>query len=337
MTLELGGKSPVLVFPDADLDRAARGIGQGIFGNAGQMCWAASRLAVHESIRDALMERLKKIAEATKLGPGLEEGAEMGPVVSREQEARVLEFIETARQDGGKVVAGGGKASDPRLAAGNFVLPTVVADLPAASRVVREEIFGPVLAAVSFSDADDAVRIANDTTYGLFASVWTRDLAHGTHDRSAAGSGHGLCERASDHLPADAVRRVQAERGRVRAGAPGGGELHPAKERPRQPRRPEAQGVDRAGHPPYRSGHSPPERAAGGHRSHLVRTKPQKPPRSLDRAHGHGRTRLLGELPGTAERPCARAPRSAASAARARPFPRRSSPAPPRPFGAASE
>lgn len=101
----------------------------------------------------------------------------MGPVVSREQEARVLEFIETARHDGGKVVAGGGKASDPRLAAGNFVLPTVVADLPAASRVVREEIFGPVLAAVSFSDADDAVRIANDTAYGLFASVWTRDLA----------------------------------------------------------------------------------------------------------------------------------------------------------------
>ncbi len=177
VTLELGGKSPVLVFPDADLDRAARGIGQGIFGNAGQMCWAASRLAVHESVRDALMERLKKIAEATKVGPGLEDGAEMGPVVSREQEARVLEFIETARHDGGKVVAGGGKASDPRLAAGNFVLPTVVADLPAASRVVREEIFGPVLAAVSFSDADDAVRIANDTAYGLFASVWTRDLA----------------------------------------------------------------------------------------------------------------------------------------------------------------
>ncbi len=177
VTLELGGKSPVLVFPDADLDRATRGIALGIFGNAGQMCWAASRLAVHESVRDALFERLRKIAEATKLGPGTEDGVEMGPVVSRDQEARILEYIDAARQEGGKVVAGGGRASDPRLAAGNFVLPTVVADLPASSRAGREEIFGPVLSAVSFTDTDDAVRIANDTTYGLFASVWTRDLA----------------------------------------------------------------------------------------------------------------------------------------------------------------
>jgi aldehyde dehydrogenase (NAD+) len=177
VTLELGGKSPVVVFPDADLERAAKGVALGIFGNAGQMCWAASRLIIHESVRDPFLARLKQIAEATKLGPGLDEGVEMGPVVSREQADRIVEYIGFARTDGGTVVAGGGRADDPKLAQGNFVRPTIVADVPPTSRAVREEIFGPVLSASTFGDPDDAVRLANDTTYGLFASVWTRDLA----------------------------------------------------------------------------------------------------------------------------------------------------------------
>jgi aldehyde dehydrogenase (NAD+) len=177
VTLELGGKSPVVVFPDADLDRAARGVAFGIFGNAGQMCWAASRLIVHESVRTALLERLTQIATATKLGPGVEDGAEMGPVVSREQADRIVEYIGVAQSDGGTVIAGGGRATDPKLAQGNFVLPTIVADVPPTSRAVREEIFGPVLATATFREPDEAVRLANDTTYGLFASVWTRDLA----------------------------------------------------------------------------------------------------------------------------------------------------------------
>jgi len=188
-TLELGGKSPVIVFPDADLERAAKGIAYGIFGNAGQMCWAASRLIVHESVRAPLLERLRPIAEAMRLGPGLEEGVDMGPLVSRDQAARVLEYIEAALSEGGKVLAGGRRAPDPKLADGNFVLPTVLTEVPPASRAVREEIFGPVLATFSFTDTEEAIRIANDTRYGLFAALWTRDLvtAHSTARRLEAG------------------------------------------------------------------------------------------------------------------------------------------------------
>ncbi len=176
-TLELGGKSPVVVLPDADLDRAARAVASGIFGNAGQMCWAASRLFVHESIAEPFLAKVRQLAEALKLGPGTEEGVEMGPLVSREQERRVLGYVDLAREDGGKVLTGGAKPSDPRLAPGNFVLPTVLQDVPTTSRAVREEIFGPVLAATSFREVDDAVRLANATRFGLFAAVWTRDLA----------------------------------------------------------------------------------------------------------------------------------------------------------------
>jgi aldehyde dehydrogenase (NAD+) len=176
-TLELGGKGPVVVFPDADVERAAKAIGYGIFGNAGQMCWAASRLLVHESIRADLVERVRRIADGLKVGPGLEDGVEMGPLVSHEQAERVLEYVAVARADGGTVVAGGSRPPDTRLSAGHFVRPTVVVDVPRDSRAVREEIFGPVLSVAPFADADGAVALANDTPYGLLAALWTRDLA----------------------------------------------------------------------------------------------------------------------------------------------------------------
>ena len=177
LTLELGGKGPAVVFPDADLERAAKGIGYGIFGNAGQMCWAASRLFVHESIRGPFVEKVRAIADGLKLGPGIEDGVEMGPLVSRDQAEHVLEYVEDARSRGGRVIAGGSKVADPPLADGNFVRPTVLSDVPADARAVREEIFGPVLSVAGFSDVDDAVRQANDTSYGLLGTVWTRDLA----------------------------------------------------------------------------------------------------------------------------------------------------------------
>jgi aldehyde dehydrogenase (NAD+) len=185
LTLELGGKGPVIVLPDADVDRAAKAIGYGIFGNAGQMCWAASRLLVHESVREPLVEKVRAIADRMKLGPGVQDGVEMGPLVSREQAAHVLEYVEDARTSGGQVIAGGSRPSDAALQAGNFVRPTVLADVPPTSRAVREEIFGPVLCVASFHDVDEAVRLANDTPYGLLAALWTRDL----------GSAHSVARR----------------------------------------------------------------------------------------------------------------------------------------------
>lgn len=189
VTLELGGKGPVVVFPDADLERASRGIGYGIFQNAGQMCWAASRLIVHESVRDALLERLRAIAERLRLGPGIADGVEMGPLVSPEQAERVLRYVAVAREDGGRLVTGGEKAKEPPLAAGNFVRPTILTDVPGSSRAVREEIFGPVLTVASFSDPEEAVALANDTAYGLLSALWTRDLgtAHSVARRIESG------------------------------------------------------------------------------------------------------------------------------------------------------
>ncbi|MFZ1023851.1 MAG: aldehyde dehydrogenase family protein [Thermoplasmata archaeon] len=176
-TLELGGKSPVIVFPDADLDRAARGVSFGVFGNAGQMCWAASRLIVAESVKVPLLEKVTTIANGLKLGPGTNEAIDMGPLVSRDQADRVRGYIDAAGPEGGTILCGGSPISDPSLSEGNFIRPTVIRDLPSSSRVVREEIFGPVLSVQSFASTDEAISLANDTRYGLFASVWTKDLA----------------------------------------------------------------------------------------------------------------------------------------------------------------
>jgi len=177
LTLELGGKGPVVVFPDADLERAAKGIGYGIFQNAGQMCWAASRLLVHESIRESFVEKVRGIADSLKLGPGTSDGVDMGPLVSPDQADRVLDFVRDATDSGGHLIAGGSRLDSPPLAAGNFVRPTVLTDVPTSSRAVREEIFGPVLVVASFADTEEAIRAANDTPYGLLAALWTRDLA----------------------------------------------------------------------------------------------------------------------------------------------------------------
>ena len=188
-TLELGGKSPVVVFPDADLDRAARGIVNGIFSNAGQMCWAGSRLIVHSSVHAPLLDKLRTMAEALRLGPGIESGVEMGPLVSADQAERVMTYVDGARAEGMPVVTGGARATEPALKDGNFLRPTVLDQVPPDSRLAREEIFGPVLAVSTFETPDDAVASANASAFGLFAAIWTKDLgtAHRIAPRLEAG------------------------------------------------------------------------------------------------------------------------------------------------------
>ena len=187
--LELGGKNPQIVLPDAKLDKALAGVQFGAFQNAGQMCWAGSKLLVHEEVASALLEKLRDRTAQMRLGPGLEDGVQMGPLVSREQASSVSEAIDEGIRKGGKPLVGGGRPDDPKLRDGNFLLPTVFESPPEDSRVAREEVFGPVLAAWSFTDLDDAIARANDTPYGLSAGIWTQNLgrAHSLARRLKAG------------------------------------------------------------------------------------------------------------------------------------------------------
>jgi acyl-CoA reductase-like NAD-dependent aldehyde dehydrogenase len=187
--LELGGKNPQIVLADAKLDKALAGVHFGAFQNAGQMCWAGSKLLVHEDVARTFLDKLKERTAKTRLGPGLEEGVQMGPLVSREQARTVSEAVEEGIRGGAKPLAGGGRPEDAKLREGNFLLPTLFESPPEASRVAREEVFGPVLAAWSFTDLDEAVARANDTPYGLSAGIWTQDLgrAHTLARRLKAG------------------------------------------------------------------------------------------------------------------------------------------------------
>jgi acyl-CoA reductase-like NAD-dependent aldehyde dehydrogenase len=174
VSLELGGKSPNIVFPDADLKKAAMGSMLGVFLNSGQVCTAGTRILVDKSVHDEFVESLVNATGKMKLGPALDEDTGMGPVVSAEQKERVTGYIEIGKSEGAEVATGGNGAAE--LGDGYFVEPTVFTGVSNDMRIAQEEIFGPVASVIPVDDVDDAIRIANDTIYGLAASVWTSDL-----------------------------------------------------------------------------------------------------------------------------------------------------------------
>jgi len=174
VSLELGGKSPNIVFADADLEAAARGVFAGIFYNTGQCCTAGSRLLVQASVKDELLGRIVERASKMRPGDPLDPKTRMGPLISQEQLDRVLGYIDQGKAEGATVLTGGGRTAWEGT--GFWVEPTIFADVRPAHVIAREEIFGPVLATLTFDDEAQATEIANDTIYGLAAGIWTRDV-----------------------------------------------------------------------------------------------------------------------------------------------------------------
>src|SRR5579859_5602101 len=173
VTLELGGKSANIIFPDADLDAAAKAAASGIFFNTGQVCSAGSRILVHEKIHDEVVERLVARANSIRIGNPADPSTSMGPLVSAAQMQRVLGYIDIGRREGAALAAGGARLGDT----GYFVAPTVFAEVEPSMRISQEEIFGPVASVIRFKDDDEALAIANGTQYSLAAGVWSADLA----------------------------------------------------------------------------------------------------------------------------------------------------------------
>jgi aldehyde dehydrogenase (NAD+) len=179
ITLELGGKSPNIVFEDADMEAAANGIVAGIFAATGQTCMAGSRLFVQENLHDDLLGILADKANSIKLGDPLDEETEMGPVAFKEQLDKVLSYVEIGQEEGAEIVTGGKQPEDPELKDGYFVEPTILTNVDNQMTVAQDEIFGPVLSVIPARDEDEIIRQANEIPFGLAAGVWTKDIQRG--------------------------------------------------------------------------------------------------------------------------------------------------------------
>ena len=190
LSLELGGKSPNIIFEDADLDKAIDGIIAGIFSASGQSCISGSRILVQASIGDDFFKELGRRVDAMKLGDPLDPASQIAPLASRTHLAKVVSYLDIAKGEGATAIAGGDRPSDPTLADGFFVRPTLFTGITNENRIAREEVFGPIGAIIRFNDEEDAVRIGNDTSFGLAAAVWTENIrrAHRMVPRLRAGT-----------------------------------------------------------------------------------------------------------------------------------------------------
>jgi aldehyde dehydrogenase (NAD+) len=176
VSMELGGKSPNIVFDDAHMENAVKGVVSGIFAATGQTCIAGSRLLVQQSIHDEFVEKLVTFAKSAKMGNPMSLDTQVGPVTNPPQYRKILDYIDIARGEGAKPVLGGGKATRPECGDGWFVEPTIFTGVKNAMRIAQEEVFGPVLAVIPFQDEEEAVAIGNDVVYGLAAGVWTQSM-----------------------------------------------------------------------------------------------------------------------------------------------------------------
>lgn len=211
-SMEMGGKNPMIVLEDADLDLALEGVLWGAFGTTGQRCTATSRLILHEAIHDTFVSRLKNAAESLRLGYGNEEGVDVGPLINQKALEKVTHYVEIGKEEGARVITGGQRAAGKGLEEGLFFQPTIFTDVKPDMRIAREEIFGPVLSVLKINSFEEAVAVANDSMYGLSSSIYTRDVFKAFRAMKELEAGityiNGPTIGAEAHMPFGGVKKT---------------------------------------------------------------------------------------------------------------------------------